>query len=138
MEYPTKSLVKASLNIIWWRPCVNCKMFLISIYIYVHHQPSQRDQHVQGSSQELRVRPLCRYDCYYTAADAFHEKCCNVGRNALRMLDAFHQEDITSAIQKMYSIIYSQVSWSKNPIYWIVQRVRQQIPSAFWPYIQKI
>ena len=53
---------------------------------------------------------LFRYDCYYTAVDAFHAKCFNVGRNdyALRMLNAFvnlcesgfEQEDITSAIQK--------------------------------------
>lgn len=58
----------------------------------------------------LLIFVLFRYDCYYTAVDAFHEKCFNVGRNdyALRMLNAFvnlcesdyDQEDITSAIQK--------------------------------------
>jgi len=52
---------------------------------------------------------LTKYDCYYTAVDAFHEKCFNVGRNdyALRMLNGFvnlcergfKPEDITSAIQ---------------------------------------
>ena len=60
--------------------------------------------------ESLLICVLIRYDCYYTAADAFHEKCFNVGRNdyALRMLNAFvnlcesgfEQEDITSAIQK--------------------------------------
>ena len=33
---------------------------------------------------------------------------------------------------------YSQVSWSKNLIFWIVQRVCQQIPSAFWPYFMEL
>ena len=34
---------------------------------------------------------MFRYDCYYAAVDAFHEKCFNVGRNdfALRMLNVF-------------------------------------------------
>ena len=32
----------------------------------------------------------------------------------------------------------AQLSWSKNPIYWIVQRDFQQIPSASWPYIQEL
>ena len=31
-----------------------------------------------------------------------------------------------------------QLSWSKNPIYWIVQGSCQQIPSAFGPYFMKL
>ena len=38
----------------------------------------------------------------------------------------------------MVCIKYTQVSWSKNPIYWIVQRVCQQIPSAIWPYFKEL
>merc|ERR1712045_570719 len=51
---------------------------------------------------------LTKYDCYYTAVDAFHKKCFNVGKNdyALRMLNTlvnlcergFDQELITSAM----------------------------------------
>ena len=37
-----------------------------------------------------------------------------------------------------WDLRWAQVSWSINPIYWIVQRVRQQIPSAFWPYFMEL
>ena len=35
-------------------------------------------------------------------------------------------------------LAYSQLSWSKNQIYWIVQYVCWKIPIAFWPYFMKL
>ena len=62
---------------------------------------------------------------------------CDISSLTFIFLQLIHHWD--SYIEKIKNIYHrAHLSWSLNPIYWIVQRVCQQIPSAFWPYILEL
>ena len=61
----------------------------------------------------------------------------HLGEGALRS-EYFCYQNFENIVYYYFLFISSQLSWSKNPIYWIVQRDFQQIPSAFWPYIPEL